>query len=150
MAAFPTGVCVVTAIGGDGRPYGMTCSSVCSVALEPPTLLVCLRTASPTLVAVLGAGRFALNLLHERAQSTAELFASGRPNRFELIRWLATADGIPHLVDDAHSVAHCGVVATHPVGDHTVVYDEVSAVAHQTYPRPLMYGLRRYAAWPTD
>src|SRR5439155_979792 len=43
MSAFPTGVAVVTTTDADGRPHGMTCSSVCSVTLEPPTLLVCLR-----------------------------------------------------------------------------------------------------------
>jgi flavin reductase (NADH) len=148
MATFPTGVCVVTGLGLDGQPRGMTCSSVCSVALRPPTLLVCLRTASPTLAAVLGAGRFAVNLLHERAQSTAELFASGEPDRFQRVRWHAASGGVPHLVDDAHAVADCVVAAAHPVGDHTVVYGEVLNVARQPRPRPLLYGLRRYAAWP--
>ncbi|MGH3862160.1 flavin reductase family protein [Actinokineospora sp.] len=35
MATFPTGVTVVTALAPDGRPWGMTCSSVCSVTLRP-------------------------------------------------------------------------------------------------------------------
>ena len=43
MASFPSGVTIVTAAGGDGRPYGMTCSSLCSVAMTPPTVLVCLQ-----------------------------------------------------------------------------------------------------------
>jgi len=148
MAAFPAGVCVVTGLDADGQPRGMTCSSVCSVALEPPTLLVCLRTASPTLTAVLGCARFAVNMLHDRAQLTAELFSSGEPDRFQRVRWLGAGDGIPHLVDDAHSVADCVVIAAHQVGDHTVVYGEVFGVAVQPAPQPLLYGLRRYAAWP--
>src|SRR6266540_7393763 len=53
MASFPSGVAIVTATGSDGKPYGMTCSSLCSVALTPPTLLVCMRNGSPTLDAVL-------------------------------------------------------------------------------------------------
>lgn len=42
----------------------MTCLSLCSVNVDPPTLLVCLRAQSPTLVAILRCGTFATNLLH--------------------------------------------------------------------------------------
>ena len=148
MATFPTGVCVVTAFDADDRPRGMTCSSVCSVSLAPPTLLVCLRTGSATLAAILGRPRFAVNFLHHRAQATAELFASGEPARFDRVRWRAAGGGGPHLLDDAHSVADCLMTASQEVGDHIVVYGEVLDVTHRPQPRPLLYGLRRYTAWP--
>ena len=64
MTRFPTGVTVVTAMDGGGRPQGMTCSSLASVCLRPPTLLVCLRTLSATQRAVEATGAFAVNLLH--------------------------------------------------------------------------------------
>ena len=148
MATFPTGVSVVTTIDGDGLPRGMTCSSVCSVTTQPPTLLVCLRTASPTLAAVLDHGRFAVNLLHRDAKSTAELFASGDPLRFSSVHWRDDGDGLPQLVDDAHAVARCQVTASHRVGDHTVVFGEVAHVTCRPQARPLLYGLRSYLAWP--
>ncbi|MFE5597687.1 flavin reductase family protein [Streptomyces coelicoflavus] len=87
MAAFPTGVGIVTAFDAEARPWGMTCTSLASVTLEPPTLLICLRKGSPTLDAVLTAGEFAMNLLHRGARSTAELFASGAPDRFDRVEW---------------------------------------------------------------
>ena len=148
MALFPTGVCVVTTLDSAGLPRGMTCSSVCSVSLDPPTLLVCLRSASPTLAALLGQMCFAVNMLHHGAQPTAELFASGEQGRFGRIRWKAGPRGVPHLVEDAHAVAVCEVAATHQVGDHTVVYGEVRHVTQRHGHRPLLYGLRRYTAWP--
>ncbi|MGH3530178.1 MAG: flavin reductase family protein, partial [Pseudonocardiaceae bacterium] len=43
MSVFPTGVAVVTTLGQDGSPQGMTCSALASVTPYPPTLLVCLR-----------------------------------------------------------------------------------------------------------
>lgn len=89
MAGFPTGVGIATAFDSESRPWGMTCTSLVSVALEPPTLLVCLRSGSPTLHAALEAGEFAMNLLHQGAQSTAELFASGAPDRFDRVEWTA-------------------------------------------------------------
>jgi flavin reductase (NADH) len=151
MSTFPTGVSVVTAIDQDGQPWGMTCSSICSVAVDPPTLLICVRRESPTLRAILRLSRFAVNLLHDRARATAELFASGKPNRFSMVRWRdEPASGGPHLIDDAHAVADCRMVRTVAAGDHLVVFGEVYGVRSQALeePSPLLYGLRRYSSWP--
>jgi len=71
MCSFPTGVSVVTAADEDGRPWGLTCSSLSSVTLAPPTLLVCLASRSPVLAVARASGRFAVNLLHARAHATA-------------------------------------------------------------------------------
>lgn len=151
MAGFPTGVAVVTAFGAEGVRRGMTCSSVCSVALTPPTLLVCLRRGSPTLDAALHGGGFAVNLLHGRAQAAAELFASGASNRFDLITLSEGPDHAgPHLTHDAHTVADCHVVGTHPVGDHVVVLGEVYRIGAHGDGEPLLYGKRRYRTWPED
>ncbi|MFF4077785.1 flavin reductase family protein [Streptomyces sp. NPDC001777] len=149
MRGFPTGVAVVTAVDLDGTPWGMTCSSVCSVALEPPTLLVCLRAASPTLAAVLARGELAVNLLHEEARATAELFASGDPGRFGRVRWRRDAGAAgPHLWEEAHAVADCRAGMTQPVGDHVALFAEVVRVTRQEDCRPLLYGLRAYGRWP--
>ncbi len=150
MAAFPSGVAIVTATGGGGTPYGMTCSSLCSVAITPPTLLICLRDGSPTLTAVLSQSAFTVNLLHHQAQSTAELFASGAPNRFERIAWHRDDHAAgPHLIDDAHAIADCEVIKSMLVGNHVVVFGRVARVAlHPTeLASPLLYGLRQYSSW---
>ena len=149
MARFPTGVAVVTTTGEDGSPRGMTVSSVCSVTLSPPTLLVCLRKGSPTLDAILDRALFTVNFLHGRAQAVAELFASGAPDRFDLIPWeMPAAAGGPHLREDAHSTADCRVSRTEHVGDHIVVFGEVFSVSEHHEHAPLVYGLREYHSWP--
>ncbi len=151
MGTFPTGVAVVATLADDGMPRGMTCSSVCSVAVEPPTLLVCLRQGSPTLRAMLRLSTFTVNLLHQDAVRTAQLFASGDPGRFHRIEWHCDPTlGGPHLVQDAHAIADCRVINTLPVGDHMVVFGEVFGIRQQTSagPRPLLYGLRQYSSWP--
>jgi flavin reductase (DIM6/NTAB) family NADH-FMN oxidoreductase RutF len=149
MACFPTGVSVITAFGEDGRPQGMTCSSLCSVTLDPPTLLVCLRRGSPTLAAVLWQRSFAVNLLTDRARPTAELFSSGAAGRFERVRWRAggAPGGGPHLFDGAHMVADCRLVGNRPVGTHEVVFGLVTQVTRLQEAPPLLYGMRRYASW---
>ena len=148
MARFPTGVSIVTAYDSDGRPWGMTCSSVCSVTLTPPTLIVCLRVGSPTTAAVLQSAAFAVNLLHHRATASAQLFASGAPDRFDRVDWQPVPDAAgPHLRADAHSIADCRVTEHHVVGDHVVFLGEVTDVVHPSVHEPLLYGLRRFAAW---
>lgn len=148
MRGFPTGVAVVTATDPAGRPWGMTCSSVCSVTLAPPTLLVCLRGESPTLAAILARGAFAVNLLHEGAQETAELFSSGEPDRFDQVVWYLDADAAgPHLREDSHAIADCRIASTLAVGDHVVVFGEAFGVTRRENFQPLLYGLRRYGRW---
>jgi flavin reductase (DIM6/NTAB) family NADH-FMN oxidoreductase RutF len=148
MSGFPSGVTVVTAIGPDDLPRGMTCSSVCSVSLSPPTIVVCLRCGSPTLEGVLSSGAFALNLLHSRAESVAVLFASGDPQRFETTPWRAdpTAGG-PHLVRDAQSVADCSVTLTQRIGDHVAVFGRIRLITRHEQHSPLLYGLREFRPW---
>ncbi|MFI5798187.1 flavin reductase family protein [Streptomyces sp. NPDC051677] len=149
MSGFPTGVCVVTSVDGAGAPWGMTCSSVCSVSLDPPTLLVCLRAGSPTLAAVLEHGAFTVNLLHEGAQDAAELFASGNPRRFDLLPWEQDPDASgPHLVHDAHTVADCTVSLTQTIGDHVTVFGRTRRIVRRRPRSPLMYGLRQFRPWP--
>ncbi|MGW1893538.1 flavin reductase family protein [Streptomyces sp. NPDC002004] len=147
MTRHPAGVAIVTAAAADGDPWGMTCSSVCSVALQPPTLLVCLRAESPTLAALLRTSVFAVNLLHDRAEPAADLFASGTPDRFEKVAWVREPEtGVPHLIEDAHTIADCRVSETLSVGDHVVVFGEVFQVETSTNQAssPLLYGMRRY------
>lgn len=149
MRGFPTGVSIVTATDVSGTPRGMTCTSVSSVTLHPPTLLVCLRDGSPTLEAVVSSGTFSVNLLHSAAQSAAELFASGAPNRFDLIYWeRSSVSGSPRLSRDAHAIAECRVNHTATVGDHTVVFGETLSVTRHSGLEPLLYGLGQYRFWP--
>ena len=128
MSVFPTGVTIVTVVGEQGEPRGFTCSSLCSVAVDPPTLLICVRATSPTLAVILDQAAFTVNLLRHDAQPIAEMFASGVRDRFDLVRWSAAAGGGPHLLDAAHAVADCRVVASYPVADHRVVIGEAVAI----------------------
>ncbi|MGW0809513.1 flavin reductase family protein [Nonomuraea sp. NPDC002799] len=146
MGSYFTGVTVVTSMDEGGGLHGLTCNSLSSVTLDPPTLLVCLDVRSGTLGAVLGSGSFAVNLLGDSARSTAELFASPKPDRFAQVTWRRTAlTGLPWLVDDALAVAECRVARSVAVGDHTVVLGRVLNIENGSGD-PLLYGRGRFAA----
>jgi flavin reductase (NADH) len=151
MSSFPSGVSIVTALDEDRAPWGMTCSALCSVTVDPPTLLVGIRAESPTLRAATRSGLFTVNLLHARGRQTAELFASGDPERFRLIPWrLPEGDGGPHLTEAAHTVADCRVTRTVEVGKQRIVFGEVFRITEMAEPEPLLYGLRQYSSWEHD
>ncbi|CAL9674505.1 Flavin reductase (NADPH) (plasmid) [Streptomyces sp. enrichment culture] len=148
MASFPTGVSVVTACDVGGAPRGMTCSSLCSLSVDPPTLLICLRTESPTLAAVRTSGSFAVNLLHGGAEQVAALFASGAPDRFDRVAWRpAGLTRSPALIEAAHSIAECAVDRTYPAGDHVIVVGTMHTVERLRQDSALLYGFRRYVEW---
>lgn len=157
MSSFPSGVAVLTTVGADGLPRGLTCTSVCSVGLRPPSLLVCLDQRSGTLHALRESGTFAVNLLHARGRGAAETFAAPDPDRFARVAWEpAGPHALPRLTEDAHTLAECRVLSTVPAGDHTVVIGAVEEVSRAEtgaapgpHPAPpLLYGERRYAEWP--
>jgi len=145
MASFPTGVSVVTATGGDNLPMGLTCSSLASVCTEPPTLMVCLNVHSATLGATLSSGRFGVNLLHDGAEAAARAFA-GSADRFERVDWRWSWSGLPWLHHDSLAFADCVVRGHQLLGDHEVVFGEVTGVVVGT-DAPLVYGLRNFRSW---
>lgn len=145
MSSYFTGVAVVTSVDDDGMPHGLTCNSLASVTLSPPTLLVCLDARSGTLAALRSSSAFAINLLHEHARSTAELFATPRASRFDTVRWCRSSyTGMPRLVGDAYAISECRVAETRTVADHAVVFGHVVEIENGAG-SPLLYGRRSYA-----
>ncbi|MET8560158.1 flavin reductase family protein [Streptomyces flaveolus] len=78
---------MITSSLDDGEPQGLTCSSLTSVTLSPPTLLVCPEASSVTLAAAARCGAFAVNLPHARAAGTVRLYATRNVDRFTQVRW---------------------------------------------------------------
>ena len=146
FGACPTPVAVVTAFDAAGGPCGMTCNSVSSVSLHPPTLLVCLSTGSRTMAAVTAAGAFAVNFLAAGAAAVAREFATSRPDKFAVVAYAGGAS--PVLLDDVVGWARCTVVGAVPgAEDHTIVLGEVHETRAFDAP-PLVYFHRAYVDWP--
>jgi flavin reductase (NADH) len=149
MSTFPTGVAVVTTLDRHARPMGFTCTSLASVTLRPPTLLICVCTASLTLTAIQEHGAFGVNVLRSGSRRVAETFASAVPDRFAGVAWqLQPSTRTPWLADDALAYADCAVDGTRDriVGDHAVLIGTVRAVWLGAG-RPLLYGTRQFGEW---
>ncbi len=124
MGRAPSGVAVVTA-KHEGELVGMTISSLTSISLEPPILMVSLTLGTRTVEAILGSGAFAVSVLGVRQEVVARQFAKPGGVRFEDGDFDETAAGLP-VVANALVQAHCLVERHEVVGDHRVVFGTVT------------------------
>jgi flavin reductase (DIM6/NTAB) family NADH-FMN oxidoreductase RutF len=149
LAAFPAGVVVVTALGPDGEPAGLTVSAFCSVSADPPLVLVCVDKGSNTLPAIQASGAYTVNnLAHDRSE-LALLFASKREDKFAGVSWAAAAalpHGGPILHRDIAAHAVCTVVESVEAGDHWVFIGEVVEAGFDEAAAPLVYHRRTFAS----
>jgi len=137
MGHFATGVTVVTASGRDR--HGSTVNAITSVSLDPPLLLVCLRSDSHTLAALLESGRFGVNVLHETQQAIARRFARRGASWDGVGRHEGPLTGAP-LIDGALATFECAVHDVADGGDHQIVIGRVLAVRHpDEHAPPLLF-----------
>lgn len=118
-----SGVTVVTTRNEDG-PSGMTVSSVISLSLDPPLMLICLNNAVPTADAVSRAGVYGVNILREGTEHLAHQFASPSTDKFRGVEISDGKLGVP-LLRDALANLECRVVETISGGSHTIFVGEV-------------------------
>jgi len=144
MGRFATGVTVVTARRADGQPTGMTASSVASVSLEPPLLLVAVDRQNDMHDALLAAADFAINILAADQEALARRFAAVEANRFDGVGYREGRRGVP-LIDGALAHIECAKQAAVPSGDHTVFFGLVTG-GEVSERRPLLYYRGGYAS----
>ncbi len=127
MALLATGVTVVTASGAEG-PAGATANAVCSLSIEPMLMLACLDRGSRTLLAVQGANRFGICVLHAGQVQIARTFATKAPvaDKWTGVAW-KQRDGVPAIEGSLAWVA-CELRDVVAAGDHVIVTGAVSAV----------------------
>jgi flavin reductase (DIM6/NTAB) family NADH-FMN oxidoreductase RutF len=146
MRLMPAGVTIVTA-GAKGRRCGFTATAVCSVAAEPPHLLVCANRAMHTHEIIQETGHFAVNLLHAGDAALADRFG-GRTGiegeeRFFGRRWTTLVSGAPILAD-ACVVFDCALTEKLSVATHDVLVGRVLAVRRFGDETALAYADRDY------
>src|SRR5438445_10385429 len=95
LGRFATGVTVLTTRDPAGRPIGMTASSVASVSLEPPLVLVSVDRKNDMYPALSAAQRFVLNVLAADQEAVSPRFAEAHPNRCHGIADHETSHGMP-------------------------------------------------------
>jgi flavin reductase (DIM6/NTAB) family NADH-FMN oxidoreductase RutF len=121
MRMLPSGVVLVTVVL-DGRPWGLTISSCSSLTMEPPLLVVSLRTDTVTCRSIADRGTFGLAVLGADLVDLARIgSATGAPKFID--DWCDPAsleEGAPRVRGALYHLG-CEAVATHVHGDHTLI-----------------------------
>jgi len=122
MRHWPTGVCVVTTQDA-GDPAGCTISSLMSVSLSPPLLVIALAADSVTLGAICRAGAFGVNVLGADQGDLGQRFATGEHrDRFRGVTCWYQRE-IP-LLPEVVACVVCTVWDIAPCADHVLVIGE--------------------------
>jgi flavin reductase (DIM6/NTAB) family NADH-FMN oxidoreductase RutF len=144
LGRFASGVTVVT-IGGE-EDHGMTASAFCSLSLDPPLVLVCVKNGNATHGKLLEAKGFGINLLGADQKDLSNRFAGwGFPADqdkwadLDIVR--GEASGAP-LLGGALAHLDCTLYGTREGGDHTIFIGQVEnakAFGERDSLEPLLY-----------
>lgn len=146
LGRFASGVVVVSAIGAQGRPVGMTCQSFSSLSLDPPLVMFCPGEGSTTFPGLRKAGSLCINVLGEHQSALSGQFARSGTDKWRDVTWTAGRNGAPRLHG---AILWCegDIVHEYPGGDHRIVLVRPTALAiSQRSAPPLLFYEGRYAA----
>jgi len=119
MGQLATGVAVIAVRTPQGG-LGMTASSVSSLSLEPPLLLVCVGKDAAIHEPLTRAERFGVSFLAADQEALARRFADRAHQRLEA-RELELSPGGAPIVAHALARIECRLEACVTAGDHTIV-----------------------------
>lgn len=137
-------VVVITA-HHDGQRFAMSATAVSELAVDPPSMLVCVnRTAS--IYAPLQAGAsFGINILHASHEPISRACSGAVKGeaRFAIGSWLQGAHGVPYL-SDAQATLICTNETRLPYGSHCIFIGRVVEVFYDREVNPLIYADGEY------
>jgi flavin reductase (DIM6/NTAB) family NADH-FMN oxidoreductase RutF len=139
MRRLASAVGVVTALD-KGVRVGMTASSITSLTVNPPALLVCVNQ-SASIHACLEAGRpFCVNLLASTQREIPAVFAGALTGeaRFAHGVWTPDDHGVPRL-EHAQANISCSVDRMLAYGTHSIVIGRVESVRITGAINPLIF-----------
>lgn len=129
LGHFPTGVTVVTGIGVNGEPNGLTIGSFASVSLDPPLVGFFPALNSTSWPDIAPSGRYCVNILHANQADLCWKFAKDTDGRFDGIDWTTSPTGQP-ILPGVIGWIDCKIEHTYEMGDHWFVLGLVEDLAH--------------------
>ncbi len=141
MRHLASGVCVVTLGQGEART-GLTATSVSSLSVEPPTMLVSVNRSSSSWGALANARAFGINVLACEHQDVADRFA-GRDGeqgaaRYAGRRWFTLHSGV-WLLAGAVAAFDCEVEEVIERHAHAILIGRVTGMVAPGGPSALLY-----------
>ena len=143
LGSFATGITIVTAVGPDGEPLGITANSFNSVSMEPPLVLFSLHRKAYSLRGFESHGHFAVNILREEHEALSTTFATALGDKWSGTEYETWESGCP-ILPDALASFECVTRFRYDGGDHVIFVGEVQRMEVRSDDPPLMFYRGRY------
>lgn len=139
MRRLAASVSVVVAKGDDG-PIGIAATSITSLTVDPPAVLVCVNRLVKLHALLLPTAPLSVNLLSADQKDVSAAFGGGLPQdqRFSVGDWRDTDLGLPELAG-AQANLHCVIDAMLAYGTHSIVIARVLRARVSDTVSPLIY-----------
>lgn len=138
LGSYPTGVCVVTALGEDHTPLALVVGSFTSVSLDPPLVGFLPDLRSSTWPQIARAGNFCVNVLASDQQALCRQIAAPGPDKFAGVEYALSAHGLPVLAG-AMTRIDCALHSVTEAGDHWFVIGRVRELEMLREADPLLF-----------
>lgn len=131
MARMPGPISLITTGAGADRK-GLVASAVCSLSMDPPSLIVCVNKQASAHDSLVANGRFGVNILADRHKDLIRTLSSKAADRFAEGQWCSAAENTP-LLQDAAVAAACDLVAVHDGFSHSILVGRITDLRiHET------------------
>jgi flavin reductase len=147
LSRVASSVSIVTTDGVHGIA-GFTCSAMCAVTDEPPTILVCVNRKSAANAIIKANGVLCVSSLGADQVALSQMFAGvgevPMHQRFGGPQWGLLTTGSPYC-KTSRVALDCRIAEVREVGTHSIFIAEVLSTVHATGDEPLIYHSRNYA-----
>src|SRR4051812_24165682 len=135
----------------DGHRHGTTATSVTSISMDPPSVLVCFNQASRLHEFLHSEDSFCINVLHTANLDTAKVFSSNATaaERFAIGDWRADPQGMPYLAD-AQANLFCRKEREVTYGSQTIFIGRAVRAFTRDDISPVVYRDGRYSSVAED
>ncbi len=131
-----------------GQRHGMTMTAICSLSLDPLSIVLCVNRSATSHDALRAAGALSLNMLGEDQAGMAARFSGALGNRrearFESAEWQDNS-GYGPMLTSALARLDCRIALAEPFGTHSILACHVDRVVLGRARPALIYADRRYA-----
>lgn len=147
LGNYPTGVCAITAMDGQGRPTGMVVGTFTAVSLNPPLVGFLPDKSSATWPLIEKAGRFCVNVLGSDQQAVCRQLAAGGADKFTGVNYGVSSNSLP-VIADAIATIECTIHSVNDAGDHWFVLGHVlSLETLREEDDPMLFHRGRYGGF---
>jgi 3-hydroxy-9,10-secoandrosta-1,3,5(10)-triene-9,17-dione monooxygenase reductase component len=124
LGSFATGVTVVTAMGIDQKPIGMTVNSFNSVSLDPPLVLWSVSRDSNCFGDFIKAESFNIHILNDTQEALSNRFAESGGDKFAGLELDSGVEDSP-LLPNFSACFQCKAEQQYDGGDHVILIGRV-------------------------